>query len=120
MNDGLVRSVALVQARALKLFVALLNDDRQAREVVLAFQSKSDEPVQLASVPCESDEELLVFSLLSLYQMLELEHELPFTVFRRVIYQGNLNEALAAKGGRICVYESVGSITENSYALVTL
>jgi len=109
----------LVQARALVLFSGVLSAEAPTRQWVEEVQSATDELLR-HSVIDDPEEELLVFSLLALYQLLQLESVLAFSVFRRALYQGSLNEELAVLGGRIHVYESVGSIDENLYALVRL
>lgn len=110
--------IKLVHARALALFLGVLSDDVKTRHRILELQSSGDEPLRLP--PSGEEDELLVFSLLALYQLLELETELVFSVFRRALYQGNMNEELAAQGGRILVHESAGRIDENLYVLSRL
>jgi len=114
-----VTPAQLVKARALVLFKGILLNDKKVLKKVLEVQANSAEVLRLGAAD-DAGDELLVFHLVTLYQLLQLEAELVFSVFRRALYQGNLNEELAALGGQILVHKSVGRIDENIYVLARL
>jgi hypothetical protein len=62
----------------------------------------------------------LVFSLNSLYELLFDPQILPFSEFKKTLYQGQFNQALQALGGEVSVYQSYGKIADNLYQVKML
>ena len=57
----------------------------------------------------------LVFSLLSLYELLIEPQSVSFSEFKKSLYQGNFNQTLGEMGGVVSIYHSTGKIDGNLY-----
>ena len=57
----------------------------------------------------------LVFSLLSLYELLIELQSVSFSEFKKSLYQGSFNQTLGEMGGVVSIYHSTGKIDGNLY-----
>lgn len=94
-----------------KFFVDILQSNRQTLELVEKYDG---------DMRFDSSSNVLVFKLQSLHELLFEAAELDYSSFRKLIYQGNLNEELASLGGRVEVHQSTGNVDDNFYRLVKL
>jgi hypothetical protein len=62
----------------------------------------------------------LVFKLPDLHKLLFNSSELDYQSFRKLLYQGNLNEKLLELGARIEIHQTSGKVDDSYYRLVKI
>ncbi len=98
-----------IQQTIVNFFVQFINKDTVVRHTVNHFQG---------DVFIAEDSSNLVFSLHALYLMLAPHETIDYHSFRKIIYQGNINEILRQQKCRIDLYQSNGKINDNLYQLI--
>lgn len=95
----------------LTFFQKILKQDAKTIEAIA--QSKEQ-------VFIDQETGVLVFSLLSLYELVFDKQILSFTEFKKNVYQGSFNQSLQALGGVVSVYQSYGKVDDNLYQFSAL
>ncbi len=99
------------QQVVLDFFHEFLNGQNETLERVQNFNG------DLFIEPVTGD---LIFSLMALHEFLASQHLLPFSEFKRMLYQGEFNKTLRGAGGKVVIYRSNGKVDDNLYQLVAL
>jgi hypothetical protein len=97
-----------MQQRILKFFADVIAGDRQTIQLINAYES---------GVTIKDDTVLLTFSLYGLYEILNISNNLDYNIFRKNLYQGNINEVLKKQGFSIDIHRSMGKVDDNLYKL---
>ncbi len=97
------------QQTIVQFFVQFIKKDAATQLTIGRFQG---------DVFIAEDNTNLVFSLHGLYLMLSPHEAIDYNLFRKIIYQGNINEILQKQGYKIDLYQSNGKVDDNLYQLI--
>lgn len=98
-----------VQKRLLQLFAD-----------VLAGKAEQITAIKQSTAQIGLEHGILVFSIEGLFCFICDEGEMSLRAFKKQLYQGSLNDELAAIGAKVDVYQSVGQTKTRLYCLVGL
>ena len=62
----------------------------------------------------------LYFTLRGLFELLNVDGSMSYEVFRRALYNSQLNEELKAYNGHVDVHHSTGKVNDSVYKLVRM
>ena len=92
----------------LKFFKRVLDCDSEILRLINSCQDQ---------VFLEHDSQCLIFSLPALHQIVTLDQQLSYHQFRKMLYQGSLNDDLKSLGGKIELHESNKTVDDSLYKL---
>lgn len=95
-----------MSAVLLKALQALIDKDPQALSLLAS-----------ADAPSSVDGDVVVFSLLALFELVKAHFPQGFATFQTELYQSNINEQLSTQGWVVDVYQSTGKVHDSLYQL---
>ncbi len=103
-----------MQQSIIHFFTQVLQNNKTTLNLISDFQGE---------LYFDKKNSLLIFSLKGLHQLLTTQQTLStsllidYAEFRKLIYQGNINEQLLQLGGKLEIHKSSGKVEANLYKL---
>ncbi len=100
-----------MQEIVLQYFNKIINADTKVINSIITFQGE---------LFLEQNNQVFIFSLPALHQILSNELQLSYLQFRQLLYQGTFNHDLGHYGAKIEIHQAQQNINNSLYKLVLI